>query len=178
MKTVRFASLVQQSGHPEVYLLLTDPRHDQDFQRALKARRVLSVHRDKTDFATPGYTAGPQSQVLVFPKPLKIPDEVRVVGIHYDLLKEAPLEKAGPTPKKKHAAKLHPKEAPTLPAKPAIAKKPPADKVISFPKPAKEETEEEPESVTELKAGIRKALKALEDGKQVAAFNLLQRLVD
>ncbi|MEO7934337.1 MAG: hypothetical protein ABIT76_14375 [Chthoniobacterales bacterium] len=38
--------------------------------------------------------------------------------------------------------------------------------------------EEEDSAVTELKKKVRRAMAALEDGKQVAAFNLLKQIVE
>jgi len=56
----------------------------------------------------------------------------------------------------------------------------PPDKVVKFPKPETPEPaadDEESEAIEELKAQVRKAMGELEKGKQVAAFNLLKRIV-
>lgn len=159
MKTARFANVVKQAGRPEVHLLLTDPGKDRSLQRALKSHRVMTVHQARagSDFGMVGFEKETRGQILVFPKSLKPFAGVRVVGLNYDLLDSAP------------AAKAKPKSKPE--SKPA-----PSEKVVAFPQP--ESCAEEEETVTALKDGIRQALRALEQGKQVAAFNLLQRLVD
>ena len=178
MKTVRFTSVVETSGRPEVYLLLTDPKKDPDFQRALKADRLMTVQQGggKTDFGEVGYEPGPHGQVLLFPRSLKKFVGARIVGIDYDLLKE---EHAAAKPKKVAKSKTPPakKAAPTF--KPAKEEPPAPAKVIPFTKPEPaDDDEEESDDVAEIKADIRRALKALEAGKQVAAFNILKRIVE
>jgi hypothetical protein len=181
MKTVRFTSVVEASGRPEVYLLLTDPKKDGDFQKALKADRVMTLHHapaaGKTDFGEVGYHADARGQVLVFPRSLKKFAGTRVIGIDYELLKEEHVAakkaaKARPELRKKASAASKPKREREEPPPPA------PEKVIPFTKPEPVEEEEESEDVAEIKAAIRRALKALEAGKQVAAFNILKRVVE
>lgn len=186
---MRFSQVVEQSGKPEVYLLLVDPKKDPDFQKALKADRVMTIQRGKTDYGTVGYTAGAQIQVLLFPRALKIPVDAHVVGIRYDLLKDHPAQKhSRPEPKARPAKVTKPepkakmvavrsKPKPVLkvatfaPVKP---KSPAQTKVVSFPEPEPDENDD----LDEMKAGVLKALKALETGNQVAAYNILKRLVE
>jgi hypothetical protein len=211
MTTVRFAKVVEHSGRPEVYLLLTDPQKDAHFQQALKAHRLMTIQHGggKTDFGTVGYLPEVRGEVLIFPRSLRTFADDRIIGINYDLLeqehepaKEEPEEK--PAPKAKPEIKVAPREKakpepepkpkpePKAKAKSKAAAKPathpelelddkprPPAKVLSFyESPAdEEEAEEENEDVAEIKAAIRRALKALEAGKQVAAFNILKKIL-
>jgi hypothetical protein len=182
MKTVRFTSVVEESGRPEVYLLLVDPKKDPEFQQALKADRLMTLHHapagGKTDFGEVGYDPGVHGQVLVFPRSLKKFSGARVIGIDYDLLKEdhAAGKKA---PKAKPAGKEKPTPAPRPKQARDDSPAPAPAKVIPFSKPEPEEPDdEESDDVADIKAVVRRALKALEAGKQVAAFNLLKRIVE
>lgn len=62
------------------------------------------------------------------------------------------------------------------PKKPPAERIPPkaAEKILPF---AEEEESESDDDEGDLKSGVRRALKLLEDGKAVAAYNLLKRLV-
>lgn len=181
MKTVRFSKVVEKCGKPEVYLLMTET--DADFQKALHANKVMSLSDDShgagTEYGTVGYVKKRKGQLLVFPKSLKSFEDMKVVGIKYDLFAED--EASEPPAKKKAAAKTPPKKAKAhSPAKqvPRPAKKTekaPAAKVIHFPKPEPEEDEDE--SVSHLKGYARQALRALEKNNSVAAYNLLKRIV-
>jgi hypothetical protein len=55
------------------------------------------------------------------------------------------------------------------------AERPAPQKVVAF-KPAPEEDDED-EEIAELKKQVRHAMAVLEEGKAVAAFNLLKRIV-
>jgi hypothetical protein len=182
MKTVRFTHVIEASGRPEVYLLLLDPKKDAEFQRALKAHRIMTLHQTgPTDFGTVGYEPGAKGQQLLFPRSLKKFAAQRVVGIDYGQLKEesAPARKpVGTTsPKTKAVALTRPKKKSSTAAPKPVAEPAPA-KVIPFQSASPAEDEEESDEVAEIKAVIRRALKALEAGKQVAAFNLLKRIVE
>jgi hypothetical protein len=175
MKTVRFTKVVEHSGRPEVYLLLTDPKDDDHFQKALKASRVMTIQHagGKTDSGTVGYLSNTKGELLIFPRSLSPFADDHIVGINYDLLQqdhEPPKKEPKPAPKPKIKAKALPKSEP----KPESAA---PKKVIQFKKEVPEK-EEESEELAEIKADIRRALKALEAGKQVAAFNILKRIVE
>jgi hypothetical protein len=90
MKTARFADVVEKAGKPTPYTLWTPAKDDAQFQRALKAHRVMSIHHETAgtakDHGTVGYTEDPKSLLLVFPKSVKRFEGKRVVGINYDLL--------------------------------------------------------------------------------------------
>ena len=183
MKTVRFSKVVEKCGKPEVYLLMSET--DADFQKALHADKVMSLSDDShgagTEFGVIGYDKKRKGQLLVFPNSLKSFQEMKVVGIKYDLFAED--EASEPTPKKKAKAKeparKKAKVTVTRKAAPKPAKKvvkAATAKVIHFPKPDKDD-EEEDDSVTQLKGYARQALRALEKNNSVAAYNLLKRIV-
>ena len=182
MKTVRFSRVVEKCGKPEVYLLMTET--DPEFQKALHADKIMSLSGDShgagTEYGTVGYDKKRKGQLLLFPKTLKAFEDVKVVGIKYDLFAEE--ETSESSPKKQTKAK----DPATKAKAPASAKaaarkskkedKPSTAKVIHFPKPEPEE-EDEDETVTALKGYARQAMRALEKNNSVAAYNLLERIV-
>jgi hypothetical protein len=185
MNTVRFAKIVEWCGRPDIHLLLTDPVKDKTLQSAIKSNRVMTVYQEsgstKTDYGTIGFEKGPSRQFLLFPKTLKAFAGQRVIGIKYDLLESIPIAKndwaaqatpkaAVATPKRKASAKAN---GPST----ERAKKAPPDKLVAFPKSESSE-EEDSNEVAELKRRVREAMDVLEQGKQVAAFNLLKRIVE
>jgi hypothetical protein len=178
MKTARFAAVVEVAGKPETHLLLVSPEKDETLQAAIKTHRVMTVHQElggnKADHATVGFVPGRARQFLIFPKSLFKFNGMHIVGIKYDLLK-APPSKGRAKPAKA------PQKAPTrrqLRGKPE-REKPPPEKVIHFTKPElHEEPREEGESVQDIKNQVRHAMELLEQGRQVAAFNVLKRIAD
>jgi hypothetical protein len=92
-------------GTPEVYLPLSDPKHDRHFMRAVRDVRVLSLKQEpsgtKKDFGKVGYSPERFVSYLIFPKSLKRFEDQRVVGIKYDTLSEAAVftPKARPSPR-------------------------------------------------------------------------------
>jgi hypothetical protein len=59
------------------------------------------------------------------------------------------------------------------------AKKPSREKLVEFPKPEpSHEVSDTSAEVEELKRRVREAMDVLEQGKQIAAFNLLKRIVE
>lgn len=161
-KTSRFKTVVESAGKPTVHLPLTDPEKDQTLRRADKANRVMMVHQTTVgtakDFGTVGFDPEVTGEILIFPRSLKTFAGSRVVGIDYDLINEEKATKKAPLKKAK----------PHKPRKTAEAKKPTKEKA---PKP------QESATVAELQRGIRRALKMLEQGKQVPAFNVLKDLL-
>jgi hypothetical protein len=180
MNTVRFSKVVEKCGKPEVYLLMTET--DPDFQKALHADKIMSLSDDShgagTEYGIVGYDKKRKGQLLLFPKTLKAFEEMKIVGIKYDLFAEEEADE--PAPKKK-AAKESQKAKPHTAKKRASrpSKKPPKAppaKVIHFPKP-EPDAEEEDDSVAAIKGYARQALRALEKNNSVAAYNLLKRIV-
>ena len=91
VKTARFAEIIKECGAPEVLTLWSDPERDKDFQRALRADRIMSVHQtvvgSKKDFGQVGFLKGPSMTYLLFPKSIARYAGRRVVGIDYALLR-------------------------------------------------------------------------------------------
>ena len=182
-------------------MLLIDPAKDKTLQAAIKSDRVMTLFQESgvTDHGVVGFEQGRSRQFLVFPKPLKPFLSQRIVGIKYELLEETP------APKKETAKKETGKQSDEPPHEEASTKKDreqvkladeqkPAkeekldgesrkavreDNVVKFqtPQPEKQPTVEA-EEIKELKRTVREAMDALEQGKQVVAFNLLKRIVD
>ena len=181
VKTARFSKVVEKCGEPEGYLLLMDPAKDRTFQAAVKAQRVMTVFQEavgmKTDRGEVGFQPGRGRQFLVFPKSLKPFNGRTVVGIKYDLISspEVPKSeraKAARPPKK-------PKPKPATKARKERAEPPPKHNVVAFKPPREEEEEDdEDDEIAELKKQVRHAMAVLEEGKAVAAFNLLKRIVE
>jgi hypothetical protein len=206
MDTVRFSKIVEAAGKPDVHVLWIDPSKDSVLQKAIKANRVMTIHQQatgaKTDFGTVGFEKNVSGQVLIFPKSLRSFENKRVVGVKYELLETAsapapvpeyqestkvqppkPVEKS--KPKKSKPKESKPKEVPEPVVEPAVAESavveeivPETARVVEFPT-AKVEDENKPnKEVEEIKNQIREAMKILEEGKQVAAYNLLKRIVE
>ena len=178
MASVRFSKVVQVAGKPDVHLLWVDPADDSVLKRAEKANRVVTLHQEtvgnKTDYGTVGFQKGAAGQVLIFPKSVKAFAGKRIVGVKYDLLEAAPIPKskqaAPPQPPAKKVAKA--KSVEKSKPGPAKKKKEPS-KVIPFPN---DKPESDGKEIEVIKTKVRKAMKALEAGKQVAAFNLLKEI--
>jgi hypothetical protein len=203
MNTVRFSEVVNSSGRPDTHLLLTAPAKDKELQAAIKANRVMTVYQGlgstKTDYGTIGFAEGSSRQFLLFPKTLKSFEGKRVIGIKYDLLESIPVSKEeatskpksgkAPTPKRDQGptkvdrrptnrkAEKPPARIPPLDPEPVSGA--PSEKVVEFPKPhSNEQRPDRSDEVEGLKRQVREAMDVLEQGKQVAAYNLLKRIVE
>ena len=163
---------------------------DPDFHKALEAGKIMSLsdesHGSGTEYGTVGYDKKRHGQLLLFPKSLKSFADARIIGIKYDLLaedhggdqeessrsqqKETRRAKAK-TPKTKAKAKSVVTKATNR--KPAELK-PVAKKLIPFPAKQQEPDGDEDD---DLKAFVRQAMKALEKGNSVAAYNILKRII-
>lgn len=196
MKSVRFSVLVDEAGKPDTYLLFVKAEEDKTFQKAIKAKRVMTVFQNasgnKTDHGEIGFLPGPSRQYLVFPKSVGAFHGRRVVGVKYELLESAPIPKSKRAERPMSPPKRKPlrteaekaeETAPEPKEKPEEEQEEEPEssrKVVKFPEPPASEPEkddEESESIEEIKAQVRKAMGELEKGKQVAAFNLLKRIV-
>jgi hypothetical protein len=178
VKTVRFSKVVEKCGPPEAYLVLMAPTKDKTLQAAVKAQRVMTISQEtvgtKTDRGEVGFHPGRNRQFLVFPKSLRPFAGCDVVGIKYDLLSSSCVPKskraAPPKPPKK------PKFKPAEKVRPQKTDPPAVRKVVAFRAAAEEE--EEDETISAIKRQVRHAMAVLEEGKPVAAFNLLKRIVE
>ena len=186
MGTVRFSKVVEAAGKPVVHLLWVDPAKDATLQKAIKATRVMTVYQQpaatKTDYGTVGFDKNVSGQILIFPKSLKQFSDQRVIGVKYDLIEwpAVPQSQQAEARPPKHLAKRKPQD-PKTPAptgkRPVIEENASA-RVVKFPRPEAENAEAPNEDLEELKNQVRHAMKLLEEGKQVAAFNLLKRITD
>jgi hypothetical protein len=79
----------------------------------------------------------------------------------------------------KPAGTTTPKKKPSVRVQPQDKKSAPHEKVVEFPKPeSNEQRSGRSDEVEELKRRVRAAIDVLEQGKQVAAYNLLKRIVE
>ena len=178
-KTAHFAAVVEAAGKPDTHLLLVSPERDKALQAAIRTHRVMTVHQElggnKADHGTIDFEPGRARQFLIFPKSISKFKGIRIVAIKYDLLK------AGRPPKERAKSVKEPKKTrpkPTFPEK-SKPQESPHEKVVHFTKPElQEEPDEESEAIQDIKKGVRHAMEHLEQGRQVAAFNLLKRIVE
>jgi len=188
METVRFSKIVQAAGRPVVHILWIDPDKDPVLKKAINSERVMTVYQGSTkakaDYGTIGFQMGVSGQILIFPKSLKRFADTRVTGVKYDLLDSPTVPKgqqARKTVPAKRVAKRKPQEtkAQAPLERPAVEENTTAT-VVKFLNPAEEDADSPATAVDgeEIKKQVRLAMKALEEGKQVAAFNLLKRIVD
>lgn len=86
---MRFAQLVEKSGKPRLHVMWGPPEKDREFQQAVKANRVLTIHQEnvgtKKDFGKIGFSKEGPAQFLIFPRSLNLFEDRRVVGINYEL---------------------------------------------------------------------------------------------
>ncbi len=187
MSTIRFSKIVEAAGKPIVHVLWVTPEKDPVLKKAIDAERVMTVRQGlpngKADYGTVGFEKGVSGQILIFPGSLKRFADQRVTGVKYDLLewptvpKSQQAQKVAP-PKRSAKGKPNQTEVPVV-AKPSVVAERPAATVIKFPNPEDDDASNDnnPE-IEELKKQVRLAIQALEEGKQVAAFKLLNRVVD
>jgi hypothetical protein len=205
MDTVRFSKIVEAAGKPDVHVLWIDPAKDSILQKAIKANRVMTIHQQaagtKTDYGTVGFEKNVSGQVLIFPKSLRSFENKRAVGVKYDLLESASIPAPVPEseelpniqpakPPKKSKAKeskakeSKPEEAPEPVVELTTGEPPVAEEIVpetarvEFATPKVEHKNKPSEEVEEIKNQIREAMKILEEGKQVAAYNLLKRILE
>ena len=125
----------------------------------------------RTDRGEIGFDAGPNRQFLIFPKSLRAFSGKTVVGIKYDLLDSPPVPKSQRVSVSRPSRRAKPKPIARIRRqKPELIDE---RRIVAF----KLAREEEDEGYTEIKRQVRRAMAALEEGKAVAAFNLLKRIV-
>jgi hypothetical protein len=186
METAHFSKVVEIAGRPVVHVLWIDPDKDPILKKAIKAEKVMTVHQGltngKADFGTVGFEKGVSGQILIFPKSIKRFADRRVTGVKYDLLDSATVPKGQPAPKSaplKPVTKSKPPETKVpAAAERSVVEEKAAATVVKFPDPEESEADAPTVDLEEIKEQVVLAMKALEDGKQVAAFNLLKRIVD
>ena len=190
---MRFTYVVERSGQPFAHTLWLAPDKDPELKRAIAADRVMMVEPGasggKTDVGSVGFDSSRASgaQILIFPRSLKPFEGARVVGIKFDLVEQPKLENAR-APAREPVRPHGQRPAPSPPPPPSLTPKPvpaptptPARKSKAAPhkpdkmKKAPEESAPAKESV--LIREVRAAMKELEAGKAVAAYQRLQRAV-
>jgi hypothetical protein len=186
MSTIRFSKVVEAAGKPVVHVLWVDPVKDPILKKAIDAERVMTVRQGlpngKADYGTVGFEKGASGQILIFPGSLKRFVDQRVTGLKYDLLewptvpKSQRADKIVP-PKRSAKGKLNQTQIPAV-AEPSVVAERPAATVIKFPNPEDDDAGGTTAEIEELKKQVRLAIQALEEGKQVAAFKLLSRIID
>jgi hypothetical protein len=108
------------------------------------------------------------------------PREISVAAVEQPVAKESALPKIQQAPKAglaKPAIKSKPKEIPVAAVEPVV-KESASNRVVKFPTPTFENKNQPNEGIAQIKEQVRQAMKALEEGRQVAAFNLLKRIVE
>jgi hypothetical protein len=164
---------------------------DPDFHKALEAGKIMSLsgesHRSGPEYGTVGYDKKRYGQLLLFPKSLKAFAHVKIIGIKYDLFAQdsgieekgtfAPRSKGEKRVKKKRAKSPMPKKSGRkTPAKEKKAEpKPAAKKVIPFP--GKEQKHDEEDEDGGVVTFVHQAMRALEKGNSVAAYNILKQII-
>jgi hypothetical protein len=146
--------------------------------------RSSRVDHKKSRYGTVGFQKGVAAQILIFPKSLERFAEMRVTGVKYDLLDSSLVPKGQEAPKivpTKRVAKGKRQETKiqaTLEHS-AVEEKTSAT-VVKFPDPAEDDTNAPTAALDgeEIIKQVRLAMEALEEGKQLVAFNLLKRIVD
>jgi hypothetical protein len=170
MKTARFADLVKAAGKPEPHTLWVEPKQDRELQAALTETRVLSVQQGnagtKADVGKVGYEAGPETQVLIFPRSIASFRGRKIVGLKYDQL--ATPRRA---PATASSARRHVQKRKAAPPKAKIATDQDEERKRSPRKPPS------PRDAKALMRGIKAAMKLLDAGKAVAAYRTLEELV-
>jgi hypothetical protein len=186
METAHFSKVVEAAGRPVVHVLWIDPDIDPILKNAIKAGKVMTVHQGltngKADYGTVGFERGVSGQILIFPKSLKRFADRRVTGVKYDLFDSASVPRGQPAPRSapfKRMTKSKARETKVrATAERSVVEEKAAAKVVKFLDPKESDADGSTAEVEEIKKQVVLAMKALEDGKQVAAFNLLKRIVD
>jgi hypothetical protein len=92
-KEIRFSKLVQKAGKPETITLWTKPKDNPAFMKAINENQVVTVFQKpagtKRDFGKIGFHQEQFATYLVFPKSLPKLGDAQIIGIKYDLLKQA-----------------------------------------------------------------------------------------
>lgn len=196
-KTVRFTQVVERSGQPHVHTLWVAPEKDPELKRAVAAHRVMTIERSAsgghTDVGVVGFDRAHQNdaQFLIFPKSLQRFDGAKVVGVKFDLV-DQPAFTAATDPKrfgtrrkppaKKAAARAsghgHARNEPVKPTPPKehLPIERAKDTTVHARKHAPGNAPTASHD-TPLVREVRAALKELERGKSVAAFQRLQKAI-
>jgi hypothetical protein len=130
-KTIRFGELVRNSGRPQFVTLWTAPEKDERVSRAMKEHRVLTVLEEpgQKPHGLLGLHPGPHSLFLLFPRPLQMDAQTRVVGMNYALAEQPEVKdpvvapeplKTNPLRPARHRPSPEAKSEPPPPPKPVM----------------------------------------------------------
>jgi len=88
-KSQRFADVIEAAGKPEVHTLWLRPARDRHLQSEIKNRRVMTILKTEagSEFGMVGFKEQKGARYLAFPKSLKRFENMRIVGIKWDLVK-------------------------------------------------------------------------------------------
>lgn len=204
MKTARFSQVVARSGEPKVHDQWLAPAKDRALKTAVKEQRVMTVITHSVgstkDHGEIGLVDARQRVLLVFPKNLRAFAGRRIVGINYDLLQKVPERAKKKVPVKTQPGAGHSKtrtstsEAalrlfrPEEEAKKEEPEKAPPPHAKAPPRPrrqtkkARKAAPPSPPSAVKttthadrgLRAQVKKAMKQLQSGKAVQAYQTLE----
>lgn len=191
-KNVRFTRVVERSGQPHVHTLWLPPDKDPELKRAREAHRVMTLETRpngaKADVGHVGFDAthDANEQLLIFPRSLKPFEGSRVIGIKFDLVdqpKLAPAQRARHlAPRRRKSARTsHPArlervtEERASPAHEPAAKPKSASPHAQAARPAPAKSPSQPSAAhAALIREVRAAMKELQGGKAVAAYQRLE----
>ncbi len=181
VKTVRFTNVVKRAGAPEPHLVWSKSEQDPDLKKAIQQHRVMTVFQNavghKADHGQVGFEPGANRQFLIFPKSLRAFEGHNVVGIRYDELQETEIPQS-----ERHTPPRHPQKSRKKPAArksrrlQPVKESEPAEEEI--PRRSPDKSDREGQSDSAIKRRVRRAMRLLEQGKAVAAFNLLKAIVE
>ena len=180
-ETLRFQTLVDRSGRPDVYTPWADPLKDRKFQKARKENRVLTIHQNlhgAKDYGAVGFQEGRGLQFLIFPKSLRWAEGKRIIGIRYEDIAEAkfPVVPVAAKSKKEKLEATHRKITPQSPESPARAEEQESSKESARP-PVEEKNRDEQANVDPLTAQLKTILRALETSHVPKAKSVLKNLI-
>jgi hypothetical protein len=183
---VRFTQVVERVGEPHAHTLWLAPDKDPELKRALAGNRVMTIEPGagggKTDVGHVGFDPrrSPLGQLLIFPKSLQRFAGARIVGIKFDLVEQPKLAPAAQLKRvvERKASRRSKSKSGTKAA--AAAKVIPFATEPADPAPPRKSAPREPSAASgsPLAREVRAALKELEAGRAVAAYNRLQAAVE
>jgi len=185
MGTIPFSKIVVTAGKPKRPPIVGRTSEGLSSAKAIAADRVMTVHQHsaetKTDFGVVEFEKGVSGQILIFPKSLKRFADKRVVGVKYDLLEWPAVPKNQQVrigaPKRSRKRKPRGTKTSAITGKRSAKEEGASASVIKFPMPEADNQEDRNPYVIEIKNQVRHALNILEEGKQVAASNLLRGII-
>ena len=91
MKTVRFATVVDQCGQPEAITIWGEPEHNRSLMAAIREKKIMTVTIQtvgtKKEFGRVGFFREKNVSYLLFPKSLQDFEGARIVGIKYESIR-------------------------------------------------------------------------------------------